>query len=85
MRTTDYYRKIARYRHPEVKPEWIEAVLSDPLLKEIQIDGRIRLWGAVAEKPGFYLRVVTLRDGRTVHNAFLDRNFRPQRDQPEGK
>lgn len=25
-----------------------------------------------------YLRVITLEDGKTVHNAFFDRNFRKE-------
>ena len=43
------------------------------------MDGRIRWWGRImvagAARPR-YLRVVTLEDGETVHNAFFDRNFR---------
>jgi len=27
-------------------------------------------------EPGKYLRVVTLEDGETVHNAFFDRSFK---------
>ena len=46
---------------------------------EVQVDGRIRFWGKIQEtgdvRPRF-LRVVTLDDGETVHNAFFDRNFR---------
>ncbi len=42
-------------------------------------DGRIRFWGQVSlagETRPRILRVVTLADGETVHNAFFDRNFR---------
>lgn len=49
-------------------------ILSNPLKKEIQQDDRIRFWGYVDEIKK-YLRVVTLSDGETVHNAFPDRNF----------
>jgi hypothetical protein len=38
------------------------------------LDGRVRLWVFIDEL-GRYLRVVTLGDGETVHNAFLDRDF----------
>ena len=38
-------------------------------------DGRIRHWIFIAEL-GRYLRVVTLEDGETVHNAFPDRDFK---------
>jgi hypothetical protein len=33
--------------------------------------------GAVPEADGRYLPVVLLPDGETVHNAFLDRGFKP--------
>ena len=34
-------------------------------------------WGRVPELGYRYLRVVTLNDGRTIHNAFPDRGFVP--------
>ncbi len=37
---------------------------------------RIRHWGFVSEL-NRYLRVVTLEDGVTIHNAFPDRRFKP--------
>lgn len=58
-----------------------EAVRAAPLRKEQQEDGRIRFWGEVClpgEQASRILRVVTLEDGETVHNAFLDRNFRKE-------
>ena len=42
-----------------------------------QADGRWRFWGIVPEFGGRYLRVVTLEDGITIHNAFPDRRFIP--------
>lgn len=49
--------------------------------REVQNDGRIRFWGRVTPpgevRPRF-LRVVTLADGETVHNAFFDRGFREE-------
>lgn len=56
--------------------DWIERVMRNPLRTETQSNGRIRYWGLV-EELGKYLRVVTEADGETVHNAFLDRGFRP--------
>ncbi|MBW4583178.1 MAG: hypothetical protein KME42_26720 [Tildeniella nuda ZEHNDER 1965/U140] len=32
-------------------------------------------WGNIAEAENRVLRVITLEDGVTVHNAFFDRNF----------
>ncbi|MDX1531021.1 MAG: hypothetical protein R3362_05810 [Rhodothermales bacterium] len=44
--------------------------------REVQPDGRIRVWG-YAPRHGKYLRIVLLPDGETVHNAFPDRSFKP--------
>jgi hypothetical protein len=53
-------------------------VVAAPVQREEQSDGRIRFWGkiTVAEGRSRFLRVVTLEDGETIHNAFFDRNFR---------
>jgi len=45
--------------------------------KEVQSNGRIRFWAKVEELEGKYLRVVTLEDSFTIHNAFIDRGFKP--------
>ncbi len=47
--------------------------------REEQLDGRIRFWGEIArpgEQASRFLRVITLAEGETVHNAFFDRRFR---------
>lgn len=66
-------------KRPYIRREWCRLVLAAPIRREVQTDGRIRFWGKVQEAgealPRF-LRVVTLDDGETVHNAFFDRNFR---------
>jgi hypothetical protein len=35
------------------------------------------VWGEVPELAGRYLRVITLADRLTIHNAFPDRRFKP--------
>lgn len=77
MKTTRYFQEAVRTKRPYVKMEWIAAVLASPVSTQAQPDGRIRHWGPVAEFAGRYLRVVTLEDGETVHNAFFDRDFTP--------
>lgn len=42
-----------------------------------QEHNRYRFCGACREHGGRYLRVVTLEDKITIHNAFLHRGFRP--------
>lgn len=49
--------------------------IKNPAYCEVQPDGRIRHWIYI-EELGKYLRVVTLEDGITVHNAFPDRDFK---------
>lgn len=44
---------------------------------ESQGDARYRFWGRIEELGGRYIRVVTLADRVTIHNAFLDRGFKP--------
>lgn len=76
MKATNYFQTSVMVRRPYVKTEWIEYVLSNPIRTEVQANGRIRRWAFIPEL-GKYLRVVTEPDGETVHNAFLDRGFRP--------
>jgi hypothetical protein len=76
MKTTRYFREQVLRKRPYIKQEWCEEIVQNPLEKEIQDDGRLRFWGAVRELGGRVIRVVTLEDGETVHNAFPDRNFR---------
>ena len=75
MKTTRYVREQVLHKRPYLKTEWIEEILRHPIKQEEQADlGRIRYWGYV-EELGKYLRVVTLADGETVHNAFPDKDF----------
>ena len=62
-------------KRPYIRREWCERIVAKPLKRETQPDGRIRFWGVVPEFGGRALRVITLSDGVTVHNAFPDRDF----------
>jgi hypothetical protein len=76
MKTTqyfDYTRK--RPDRTQIKEDWIKAVIKKPDKIEIQSDGRIRKWAKISEA-GKYLRVILLKDGETVHNAFFDRSYK---------
>jgi hypothetical protein len=44
---------------------------------EPQEYNRYRFWGFIDELEDQVLRVVTLADKRTIHNAFPDRRFKP--------
>ena len=75
MKTTRYFEEQVLRKRPYLQREWCLAVLAKPLVREVQGDGRIRFWGIIPELGGRALRVVTLADGETVHNAFPDRDF----------
>ena len=77
MAMTAYFRDNVLPKRNYLKLEWCEAAINAPVRREIQpTDGRIRHWIWVPEL-GHYLRVVTLPDGVTIHNAFPDRRFKP--------
>ena len=79
MKTTRYFEEQVLRKRPYIEREWCALAIADPIHSEIQEDGRIRFWAEVSlagEEELRVLRVVTLEDGETVHNAFLDRNFR---------
>ena len=75
MKKTKYFEEQVLRKRPYLKIEWCEQVIVAPLKKEIQVDGRIRHWGIVSELGNRVLRVITLEDGETLHNAFPDRDF----------
>jgi hypothetical protein len=76
MKTTDYFRNKVLIKRPYLKMAWIEKVMNNPLKTEFEENGeRIRFWGYI-EEIDKYIRVITLSDGKTVHNAFPDRGFK---------
>jgi len=79
MKTTRYFDEQVLRKRPYIERQWCADVIARPIRSEVQPDGRIRFWGIVArlgEAEPRFLRVVTLADGETVHNAFFDRGFR---------
>ena len=75
MKKTRYFEEQVQRKREYLKEEWCERVLKKPLKLEVQADGRIRFWAPIPEFGNRVLRVVTLADKETVHNAFFDRNF----------
>ncbi len=61
-------------KRPYIKEEWCERALKDYVKKQKQTDGRFRYWIYI-EELNRYLRIITLDDGVTIHNAFPDRGF----------
>ena len=79
MKFTQYFL-YTRHRgdRKNIKNEWIQYVINNPVKEEIQSDGRIRRWAKISEANNKYLRVVLLEDGETIHNAFFDRSFKEE-------
>lgn len=78
--TTVYFEQKVMRDRPYVTVERCLTVLAEPLRREQQPDGRLRVWGRVSlpdELGTRILRVVTLADG-TLHNAFIDRGFQEE-------
>jgi hypothetical protein len=76
-RFTDYFEHEVLRKRPYIKKEWCIWVVEHPIKTEPQEHNRYRFWAAVEELEGRILRVVTLQDKTTIHNAFPDRGFKP--------
>jgi hypothetical protein len=74
---TDYFEKEVLRKRPYLKKEWCVYVLENSVRSEPQEHNRYRFWAAIPDLDGRYLRVVTLEDKLTIHNAFPDRGFTP--------
>ncbi|MBA3811951.1 MAG: hypothetical protein H0X27_10005 [Caulobacteraceae bacterium] len=83
MKTTRYFEEQVMRKRPYINRAWCIDAIAAPLRRTVQDDGRIRHWAEIIDtRDGKrrILRVVTLDDGSTVHNAFFDRDF--VRDRP---
>jgi hypothetical protein len=75
MQTTRYSREQVRRKRPYLEEQWILESMTRPETVRVQGDGRVQYWRYIPAL-GRHLRVVTLDDGETVHNAFPDRGYR---------
>ena len=76
-RFTDYFESKVLRKRPYLRREWCIAVVEQPERVERQDHNRFRFWARVPALGNRYLRVVTLEDRITIHNAFPDRGFKP--------
>ena len=74
---TDYFENEVLRKRPYIQKEWCIRVLENPTKLEPQELNRYRFWAKITELDSRYLRVVTLDDKITIHNAFPDRGFKP--------
>ena len=75
-RFTPYSENEVLRKRPYLKKEWCIHVIEYPLKIEPQEGNRFRFWGIIQEWEGRVLRVITLEDKTTIHNAFPDRRFK---------
>ena len=73
---TDYFEHEVLRKRPYLKKEWCIQVCENPIKFEPQKHNRYRFLGEIEELEGLILRVITLEDKKTIHNAFPHRGFR---------
>lgn len=73
--TPSFENAVLRTR-PYLKKEWCIRVLENSLRSEAQEKNRYRFRGRIEELGDRGLRVITLADKVTIHNAFPDRGFK---------
>jgi hypothetical protein len=73
---TDYFENEVLRKRPYLKKEWCIRVCEHPIRIEPQEHNRFRFWGEIEELGSQVLRVITLEDRVTIHNAFPDRRFK---------
>ena len=75
---TPYFEKEVLRKRPYIRKEWCIQVLENPLRIERQEKNRYRFWGRIGDLDGKILRVITLEDKITIHNASPDRRFKDE-------
>jgi hypothetical protein len=73
---TEYFLNEVLRKRPYLKKEWCIQIVKNPLKYEQQEKNRFRFWGIIPEFEGRVIRVITLEDKKTIHNAFPDRGFK---------
>jgi hypothetical protein len=74
---TDYFENEVLQKRPYLQKEWCIRVIENPIRVEEQENNRFRFFGTIEEIDNRVLRVITLEDKVTIHNAFPDRGFKP--------
>ena len=75
---TNYFENEVLRKRPYLQRDWCIRAIEQPIHTEIQTDdSRVRFWIQIPEMDNRFLRVVTLEDRVTIHNAFFDRRFKP--------
>jgi len=73
---TDYFENEVLRKRAYLKKDWCIKACEHPIRVEPQEQNRFRFWGEIEELDGRILRVITLEEKKTIHNAFPDRRFK---------
>jgi len=73
---TDYFTNEVLRKRSYIKKDWCVRIIENPIKVEKQEGNRYRFWGKIKEFDNKIIRVVTLEDKLTIHNAFPDRRFK---------
>ena len=73
---TAYFENEVLRKRRYLTVEICQFVIENAEVEEVQDDGRIRYWAEVEELNYRVVRVVTLSDRSTIHNAFIDSGFK---------
>ncbi|NHK32390.1 MAG: hypothetical protein FK730_13635 [Asgard group archaeon] len=76
FKCTDYFKNEVLRKRTYLKKEWCIQLIKNPIKVEQQEHNRFRFLGKIEELEGRILRVITLEDKKTIHNAFPDRRFK---------
>ena len=74
---TAYFERQVLRKRSYLKKEWCIYVIENAIRSEPQEHNRYCFWAPIPEIGNRYLRVITLNDKITIHNAFPDRGFKP--------
>ena len=74
---TNYFENQVLRKRPYLQRDWCIYVIENPEKVEKQEQNRYLFWAKVPALDNRYLRVVTLENQTTIHNAFPDRSFTP--------
>jgi hypothetical protein len=75
MKFTRHFSEDVFPKRTYLTAEILSEILQNPIRKEYQEDGKIKIWGFSSEFNKF-VRIVLLEDEETIHTAFFDRNFK---------
>ncbi|WP_395344714.1 hypothetical protein PN836_008110 [Ningiella sp. W23] len=79
MQTTEYFENKLTQNEQGIERAWVETAYYSPECIVTHENGRVSHYAKINRQGGQYLRVILLKDKRTVKDAFFERHFRPKK------